>query len=278
MARLSFALRMLRQRWDRQRQLCPYCGSRAYEYSQRKWLLIEARKCAHCKLIYRWPTEVGSSTQQFYETDYEGQQATDLPDLDKLVEMRAADFKNTPFDKTGRCEFLMKTIPAQSRVLDFGCSWGYSLHQLRTLGYTVSGYEIDRMRARFGREQLDLDLHSEWQEIEENSVDVIFSDHSFEHVPDPGEVIKFWNRVAHQNAQLVIFVPNGNGQEARKLGIQWGPLLGEVHTLAFTMEWFRLNLPRHGWQPRFFTPDGAPLPDCEYLDDHWEIALVAQRV
>ena len=124
---------------------------------------------------------------------------------------------------------------------------------------------------------MGLTLESAFDQFHDESFDIILADHSFEHVPSPLAPLDFWNRVSRTTSKLIIFVPNGNGEHARSLGIKWGPLLGEAHILAYTMEWFRLNLPRHGWRPRFYTPDGDPLPEHEYLDDHWEITLVAKR-
>jgi len=45
---------MLRARWSRRRSLCPYCESSLHRRLQRKRLLIEARKCEFCGLIFRW--------------------------------------------------------------------------------------------------------------------------------------------------------------------------------------------------------------------------------
>lgn len=277
MARLAFGLRMLRQRFDRRRHHCPYCQSRFYDWKQRKWLLIEARKCSHCSLIYRWPTELPGSTREFYESDYDGQQATDLPDESLLADYQRQTFKNTPFDKTNREEFLLKVFPDKGRLLDFGCSFGYAAFQFRAMGFEVAGYELDRHRAAFGTRHLGFTVSSDESELTGQTFDILYADHSFEHVLEPGRVLDLWSSLSHSGTRLVIFVPSGSGLEGRSLGMKWGPYLGEVHNFAYTMAWFQANLARHGWIPRFYRPDGTPLPSGEYLDDHWEIAMVAER-
>ncbi len=278
MARFAFGLRMLYQRFDKQRSHCPYCHSRFFDWRQRKWLLIEARKCSHCALIYRWPTELSGSTRDFYESDYDGQQATNLPSADEVDTLRAANFKNSPYDKTNREEFLLTVFPKKGNLLDYGCSFGYAAHQFREKGFSVSGYELDRGRAAFGTEHLGVKVSSDEADLQGQQFDIIYADHSYEHVDEPGRVLDLWSDLSHAGTRLVIFVPSGSGLEGRSLGMKWGPYLGEAHNFAFTMAWFRDNLPRHGWIPRFYHPDGKPLSNHEYLDDHWEIAMIADRV
>jgi len=274
-ARWAFAWRMVQERWHPERSRCPYCGSRFAQFLQRKWLLIQARKCVHCGLIYRWPTDAPAGTRDFYEQSYEGQQATDIPDADALSRLTEAGFRNTQYDKRGRAAFLERVVGNEGRFLDFGCSWGYSLFQYAQLGFAVTGFELDRQRARYGQERMGLDLRSDWDAFGQERFDVIFADHSLEHVPNPAEPLTKWRELAAEGAKLVVFVPNGSGRQARELGVKWGPLLGESHPIAFTIDWFARNLPRHGWLPRFYTPEGEPLRADDYLADQWEIALVA---
>src|SRR5688572_29484316 len=126
MARLGFALKMALARMQGDRDKCPYCQSCFHQRLQRKWLLIEARKCTYCGLIFRYPTEAYGSAVDFYENDYDGQQATDLPGRDRLNEIVARNFAGSVFDKSQRVR-LIETIRSGGRLLEFGCSWGYAL-------------------------------------------------------------------------------------------------------------------------------------------------------
>lgn len=278
MARLAFAWRMIWERWLPERALCPYCGSRFYHFLQRKRLLIQARKCAYCGLIYRWPTDAPGGTRAFYEKAYDGQQATNVPDPKRVQELVSIDFRGTQYDKSERTNFLRRTVDGKGRLLDFGCSWGYSAYQYALAGFQVTGFELDRNRARFGREQLGLDLRSSWDDFGTERFDIILSDHSLEHVPNPDVPIERWSSVTKDGAKLVIFVPNGGGREARRKGVKWGPFVGEAHTVAFTINWFAQNLPRHRWSPSFYTSKGEPLWQPDYLADQNEIALVAVKL
>jgi 2-polyprenyl-3-methyl-5-hydroxy-6-metoxy-1,4-benzoquinol methylase len=279
MARLSFAWRMAKERWNDERARCPYCESRFSIRLERKWLLIEARQCTHCGLIYRWPTDPADGALDFYECGYEGQQATDIPGRAVLDQLVARNFASSPYDKRDRIAFLERTVgPAVGRsLLDFGCSWGYSAHQYQAAGWRTAGFEFDRNRAEFGRKQLKLDIRSDLSEFKNDAFDLILADHSLEHVPRPGVTIDTLSKIAGKEGIAAIFVPNGSCVAARRLGVSWGPLIGEAHTVAFTMDWFSRNLPRHRWHAGFYNSAGEKLPKGEYLTDHGEICILARR-
>ena len=269
---------MLGARFDAQCHGCPYCESRYFHRLQRKWLLIEARQCMHCGLVYRWPLDVPGSTRAFYESAYEGQQATDLPSPDEVPALVERGFAGSDYDKSGRVAFLRHVGIEPGRLLDFGCAWGYSAHQYRSAGFEPVGFELDRTRAGFGRQHLGVDIRSEWDEFDRGEhYDVLLTDHSLEHLPRPGLVLQQFARHAGESARLVIFVPNCSSRDARRLGTGWGPFIGESHPIAFTSKWFARNLPRHGFEPAFYTPSGERLVGDDYLADQAEIALVATR-
>jgi SAM-dependent methyltransferase len=279
MARLSFAWRMVRQRWSGDNALCPYCDSRFADRLQRKWLLIEARRCLYCGLIYRWPTDSAEASREFYETGYDGQQATDVPDATAAAKLAANGFTGTAWHRGDRVRFLEQALgePAGRVLLDFGCSWGYATQQYKTAGWSAHGFEIDRQRAGFGRTALGLDIRSDLKEFHDRQFDVIVADHSLEHVPNVGATLNAWMKVAAPGGTLVVFVPNCSSRDARRLGAGWGPFIGEAHTVAFTIDWFVRNMPRHGFHTEFRGPDGVPLRTGEYLDDCAEICLVARN-
>ena len=142
MARLSFAWRMARQRWSSDNARCPYCDSRFADRLQRKWLLIEARRCVYCGLMFRWPTDPAAANVSFYETDYDGQQATDVPDAATAAAMACNGFAGTAWHRGDRVGFIKRALgePGGRRLLDFGCSWGYATQQYKAAGWMASGY------------------------------------------------------------------------------------------------------------------------------------------
>ena len=269
---MKMALARMRSGRDR----CPYCESCLHYRLQRKWLLIEARKCAYCGLIFRYPTDLANQTNDFYENGYSGQQATDLPDAISLDQLRETNFAGSVYDKSQRVSFL-RSVREGGSVLDFGCAWGYSLPQLKQAGFTPVGFELARNRAEFGRRRLEVDIYSDWQSLRAHSsgFDLIYTDHALEHTPNLREPLDQFAELLKPSGQLVIFVPNGSSLLGRQLGVGWGPFIGESHTIAFTDRWYAENLPHHGFQiEQLFSTSGnrpSALPDGE------ELVCVARR-
>jgi SAM-dependent methyltransferase len=243
---------------------------------QRKWLLIEARKCTYCGLIFRYPTDGETDAMAFYENGYQGQQATDLPEFDELQKLIDRDFEASVFDKSQRVR-LVKTIQSSGRLFEFGCSWGYALHQFKIAGYQPVGFELAHNRAEFGRRSLGVDIRSSWDSLEGGdlgSFDIVYSDHALEHTTNLRQPLEKIAELLKPSGYLVIFVPNCGSLVARKLGLRWKTYIGEAHTIAFTDQWYRNNLPRHGFSiERLFSSDG----NNESLFDGEELVCIARR-
>jgi SAM-dependent methyltransferase len=74
--------------------------------------------------------------------------------------------------------------------------------------------------------------------------------HTLEHMPSLSGIFSLFHRLLAPNGLLAIFVPNCGGDEARRLGVRWGPFSNEAHTISFDAEFFRANLPREGFEVR----------------------------
>ena len=277
MARLGFAVEMLRARWSRRRSLCPYCESRLHRRLQRKRLLIEARKCEFCGLIFRWPCDDPDRTRQYYEGAYDGQQATTLPSAEDFRALVDRQFRDSAFDRSHRVAFA-RTVISGGRVLDFGCSWGYSLVQWKAAGYDAVGFEWARDRARFGRESLGVAIHDEFSALEREpagSFDLVYADHVMEHLTMLRQPLDLFARLLRPGGALLFYVPNGAGMPARRQGTAWRALIGESHTVALTAEWCNRNLPAHGFSSHCFS--GNAISTGSSLIDDEELACLARR-
>ncbi len=273
MARVQFALKMALARLSSGRNRCPYCESCLHHRLQRKWFLIEARKCAFCGLIFRYPTDEPNG--EFYENGYDGQQATDLPDSQTLLELLSQNFAGTVYDKSHRVEFV-KSVRSEGKILDFGCAWGYAVQQFKKAGFDAAGFELARNRAKFGRDEVGVNLYSDWKELETSSgtFDIIYTDHALEHTPNLRQPLEMFAELLKPSGRLIMFVPNCGSLIGRRLGVGWGPFIGESHTIAFTDNWCAQNLPRHKFaiEQLLSSDNSSPaLPDGE------ELICVARR-
>ena len=243
---------------------------------QRKLFLIEARKCAYCGLIFRYPTDTRNEAAHFYENAYDGQQATTLPSKEELERMLETQFENSPFDKSHRVSFIQSISP-NGLLLDFGCSWGYALQQFKAAGYKPIGFELAHNRADFGRRALGIDIRTEWETLRADlfgQVDIIYADHTLEHTSDLRQPLEGFSQLLKVTGLLIIFVPNGGSLIGRSQGVRWKPYIGETHTIAFTDQWWVNNLPRHGFSiERIFSSANV----SESLYDGEELVCVARR-
>src|SRR5436305_6253200 len=96
-------------------------------------------------------------------------------------------------------------------VLDYGCSWGYSLYQMKSGGFDVQGFEVSKPRAVYGRKNLDVDIQYNFANIRSNN-DAVVCSHAIEHLPDLNEFLARVSSCLKQDGLLVVFCPNGSAE------------------------------------------------------------------
>jgi SAM-dependent methyltransferase len=248
MSRASFTLRIL-QNYNSDKD-CPFCKSTDTVLTQRKKLLLHLRTCNSCGLMYRWPKQSESFSERFYQKDYsEVPFTTDLPDPPTLREFIANNFAGSPKDFHDQIAVMHELLP-DGRVLDFGCSWGYGVFQLRSAGYEALGFEISRPRAEIGRRELGVEILDDLEDllkIPDQSLDGIFASHVLEHLLSLKEIFANFARILKPGGVLAIMVPNAGGKCARELGVHWTPMINEKHTLALDAKFFEKNLSPFGF-------------------------------
>jgi SAM-dependent methyltransferase len=261
MGRLTFLAQSLSKLAAGQSKSCPYCGSERTELLQRKKIVVQLRKCANCCLLFRYPKDSFEDNFNFYQEDYVEKGATDAPPPETLPHHIETHFAEVGRDVSSHIA-LVRTLKPAGRLLDFGCSWGYAAFQFRQSGYDAFGCEVSRPRARYGRDNLKLEIFDSSKDIESQSCDIIFTSHVLEHIPNPAEPFAEFRRLLKPDGLLVIYVPNGGGKSAQEYGTSWGPMIGEKHVLALTAEFFQHSLPEFGFSPEFSSDpfQDAPKP------------------
>ena len=248
MSQMSFLMRVVMSYGSP--KICPYCSSAKTRLAGRKKVLLELRRCEDCGLTFRWPGETVDFSRHFYQTAYKQSQAvTDLPDAATLAVWKANNFAGSPVDFAVRLDLLQTLVPT-GRVLDFGCSWGYAVFQMKQRGFDAVGFEISEPRARAGREALGVDILESLEELAhlpEHSFDAIFSAHVLEHLPNLKDAFATFLRLLKPGGTLLAMVPNCGGTLGRELGVHYGPAINEKHVNAFRREFFDRNLPAYGF-------------------------------
>jgi len=257
---IRFALWCVGRMLAGQPRTCPYCDNAASELVGREKLILALRRCTGCGLLFRTPKDEPAAARKYYETRYNtaATPATDLPTMEVLAAAKASKFKGSRWDFTEKVDFV-KGFGGKT-LLEFGCSWGYTLAQFREAGYDVTGFEYSRPRASFGREHLGLDILEEYAQIDavpDNSFDVIFTNHVLEHLPDLKVAFRLFARLLAPGGTLVIVVPNGSGPTAVELG---AAMISQEHVTSLTAEFFDRNVADYGFTLRYMTEPYAGEP------------------
>jgi 2-polyprenyl-3-methyl-5-hydroxy-6-metoxy-1,4-benzoquinol methylase len=248
MRQLSFLKRVLLNYGTDKR--CPFCDSQKTQLTSRKHLVLQLRQCTDCGLRFRWPKQTPEFSENYYQRNYkQGTFTTELPDKDTLDKYIASGFIGSPGDHSSTIDVLKGLLP-KGRVLDYGCSWGYVTYQLKRAGYEAVGFEISKPRAGEGRKALGVEIVDSLQKLDampSASFDGIYSSHVLEHLLSLKEVFAFFARVLKPHGIAMVMVPNCGGKLARELGVAWGPMINEKHTLALDADFFQKNMPQFGF-------------------------------
>lgn len=268
MSKASFLFRVMRAYLKRQDKRCPYCGNMNTKLIDRKRFVLQLKKCPTCNLMFRWPKDTIGFNKQFYQSNYRQKGlTTDLPDPEVLDSLKKTNFRETEKDFSAKIDIL-KELVLHGKVLDFGCSWGYSTFQLQHAGYDATGFEISKPRAEFGRNYLGINIideYSDLDKIQASSFDIIFSSHVLEHLPTLKGVFERFSTLLKPKGILVLFVPNGGGKNAKKHGVRWGPMICEKHPLALDRLFFETILPKHGFYIKSFSDPYNPKKIKSYM-------------
>lgn len=245
--KLPFLRRMIRHRLAGRCASCPYCGGKQLRRVARKRLVLDVYECTACLLLFRWPLETEEEFHRFYQAEYREGAITELPSEDQLRDMSRRRFAGSTLDLSSKIA-LLRAMVASGRILDYGCSWGYGVFQLRASGYDATGFEISRRRAEFARQWLGAEILDDPAALDSSpgAFDVLFTNHVVEHLRGLRQAFDLFGRLLRPQGLLFCVLPNFSGREARNgRFLNW---IGEAHPVAPTRDFFLRNLPTHGFR------------------------------
>ena len=101
---------------------------------------------------------------------------------------------------------FQRFISKDDYLLDYGCGGGFLLDQLACK--KKIGFEINDTAKKHLRENFKFPVVDKMNELDDNSLDLVISNHCLEHVPDPIKVIsQLYNKIK-KNGKIVIYVPH----------------------------------------------------------------------
>ena len=274
-AKLRYIRRILCHRWRGQPRLCPYCGpaSTVSLVRRKKWI-VEILQCRTCHLWFRWPSDTPGEHDEYYQEEFAGDSPqVNLPGNGELGLLLKTNFSGSPLDINNKIRVLRALRPG-SRVLDFGCSWGYGTYQFEQQGFDAVGFEISKLRAEYGRAKMSLKIIDSMERLEavpSGTFDIVFSNHVIEHLPNIGAVFPLLTRLLKENGFVFHVLPNFIGEKARSgFWLKW---IGEDHPIAPAVPFFDFAIPRAGLEKPVF--GSSPFDDqmAQELKDRSGAAL-----
>jgi SAM-dependent methyltransferase len=173
---------------------CPACESIVREPPREAFRQSLLYCCVRCDLHFWHPLEM--PTQAWHELVY-----------------RERDHRVLPLEP-GHRFFLADAPRGQgNRLLDIGCGTGNFLIAARSVGYKVTGIELNQSAARFARERLNLNVLSLRLEeyvcqLPEEKFDVVTFFEVLEHQDKPQAFLRLVRSCLKDQGYIVLSVPN----------------------------------------------------------------------
>lgn len=185
-------------------------------------------RCLHCGLVRLDPVPTADELGAMYAEDYYAYQP------------QRKDFM---LKRLARKILVTKIVTHNPKIsnpgefLDIGCGSGDYLHLMKAKGWRVRGVEPSSFGASEGkRAGLDIfngTLHD--ANFPSDSFDYVRANHSFEHIPNPVEVLSEVHRIVKPGGKIFIGVPNIDSLPYRMFGKYWWYLGAPVHTYNYSL-------------------------------------------
>jgi 2-polyprenyl-3-methyl-5-hydroxy-6-metoxy-1,4-benzoquinol methylase len=229
--------------------ICPICSGPNFE----KWGSVhpyDILKCEACGLGITSPFPSNEDLNHSNEEIYQ---------VDKRIETYLS--RQSYFE--GFYENHLREIACyklSGKLLDIGCNIGLFLNVARDKGFDVTGVELNKACASFGKKHFGLDIQSETLDVvgfPDKSFDVITLFDVLEHVADLHGFLNEVKKILKDDGLLVLQSPNFDSLMARVTKSKWNWLTPPDHLYHFTQKSLELLLHDHGlnfrsvdtWEP-----------------------------
>jgi 2-polyprenyl-3-methyl-5-hydroxy-6-metoxy-1,4-benzoquinol methylase len=204
--------------------------------------------CSDCGFIYADPLH-------FDFTAYNEEMNEDLHDT-HVGKLESPRYARTYAKLLGEFEPYRKT----GRFVEIGCSTGSFLKRVKDAGWEEMGIEPVESSARFGIEQLSLNIHMgifESAEVAGESVDVVYSNAVIEHLKKPSEVVDQAFEVLRPGGLFYADTVNIDSYTWDFLGTRWKLVDPRMHLSLFTPETLSAYCIRAGFEVKRITTHGV---------------------
>ena len=256
---------------------CDYCGAdEAEPYLTGRDRLcglpgeFHVVRCARCGLLRTNPQPVPDDLSKTYPPSYELHAAeVDLPDPPKgLLRWALVNYRGYPLGEPssalvralvwpvaapklgGRYGLPYLPYEGEGRLLDFGCSIGKYVAQMRAAGWDAEGMDLVPDAVHAGQEAgLPLTVGTlPGADLPKAHYDVVTLWHVLEHVPEPKATLEACLRILKPGGRLAVVTPMADSLAARWFGNAWYGLDVPRHLTHFTQATLSRHLEAAGFE------------------------------
>jgi SAM-dependent methyltransferase len=200
-------------------------------------------KCKNCGLVFLNPMPTEKELTAFYPQESYYSYHIDI-------------FKKNPIKDFFKKLFLMDNSVKEpkfnkpGKILDIGCGNGWVLYQFKLKGWEVYGVEPSKIGSEIGNKAGLNIFNGELLSASFDNLkfDYVRSNHSFEHIHNPNEIINEIHRILKSNGKLLIGIPNINGINAKIFNKYWYYLGAPVHTFNYCEKTITEILNKNGFK------------------------------
>jgi 2-polyprenyl-3-methyl-5-hydroxy-6-metoxy-1,4-benzoquinol methylase len=252
-------------------KFCPHCRSKKTHTVTKKYRIIKIQYCDDCGLFFTSPIYKSLFVYDFYNKAYKAEgSTTDMPTSEKLSELINQEFQESDKYFGERIGSLAGFLKGRN-LLEVGSSWGYFLYQAKLQGFNVTGIEISDTRREFGK-KLGVKILKHISELENQRFDLIYTSHTLEHFTDLSTIFTELSNHLEVGGKLIIEVPNFDFFAAGNSALS---IIGAIHPIGFSSEFFQRNLPNYGLKILGFYDSWQNFPTEKVSKSGGDIVLLA---
>ncbi len=168
-------------------------------------------QCSACDAIYLFPPTTEGEDAHFYETSFDKWMSTRSGD-DSWSDPATQFLSLKKREEHLRVPWLRELAKPGQRILEIGCSSGFTLALLKEWGCDCVGLELNQEYVHYARSK-GLSVYSRWDDLrqgEQSPFDLVLHYYVLEHVPRPLEFLRNCFEFVKEGGTMLFEVPNGD--------------------------------------------------------------------
>ncbi len=219
--------------------IMPHVVAEDYHYGNEGHFSTD--RCESCETVFMNPMPSAADLAKLYPDEYYSFQ---IPTRESPARRMIRKILRYPR------VYAMPDFKEPGTMLDVGCGAGHYLLEMKYQGWDVHGAELSQGAAAAGRKAgIDIRggelMHSGFAP---QSFDFVRSNHSFEHIPNPDQVLQEMRLLLKDDGKLFIGVPNIVGLWPKIFGQYWWNFGLPVHTFNYSPKGLGAALDRNGFR------------------------------